>query len=200
MVKIINQTNGLKFLQHEAEMIERNTSYVDDEMTSVPAAFFQNKTNIVSIYLPNVTIIGENAFNGCTNLRMAVFPKVIDIGNNAFLNCVNLDTVVLFDSGDNGTIQPSTRPTIGISAFYGCTNLSTLYLGYTSSPEINATVASTFGNTLLNSTASTAGKIYVLTSTEVTNYKKAAAGAWSKNYLNNKLTASKYTGFPIINS
>ena len=48
-----------------------------------------------SIDLPNVTIIGMNAFQGCTSLTSINLPNVIHIYVQVFHGCTNLSTVII---------------------------------------------------------------------------------------------------------
>ena len=64
-----------------------------------------------------VTVIGDNAFQGCACLTAVTIPNTVTtIGSQAFLGCTSLATVMIPDSV-NG---------IGDFAFYGCSSLSSI--------------------------------------------------------------------------
>jgi hypothetical protein len=75
--------------------------------------FFRN-TNLKTISMPLVTIIGDNAFFGCTSLvSVENLNSVTSIGNYAFYGCTNLVSMEI----------PNSVTSIGNYAFFGCTNL-----------------------------------------------------------------------------
>ena len=90
---------------------------------AVPVDAFYNpntytgKGSLNSVILPSsVTIIGDNAFNGCTGLSgpFTLPPSVTSIGKDAYSWCNNL----------TGSLTiPSTVTSIGNSAFYRCEGL-----------------------------------------------------------------------------
>jgi hypothetical protein len=107
---------------------------------------FYERTSLVSVSLPEATVIGGNAFggtatyNGCTSLVSVNLPKATKIGANAFGGCTSLTSVSLPEAtvidplafgGCNGltsVILPKAT-VIGQFAFAYCTALSTITLG-----------------------------------------------------------------------
>ena len=88
-------------LQESVKEIESNT--------------FNECSNLVSIEMPGVTMIGESAFSGCSNLALTSLPSgVTEIDNYAFMGCEKLPLVSL----------PNSVESIGIEAFSGCSNLA----------------------------------------------------------------------------
>lgn len=79
---------------------------------------FQKHTELESLILPYVTIVGDNAFSGCTALTTADLPSVVQVGANAFAGCTALEE---WTAGEN-------LATIGSRAL-AQTALRTLNLG-----------------------------------------------------------------------
>jgi hypothetical protein len=77
-------------------------------------------TDVTSVTIPNsVTIIGDDAFNGCDRLTsVAIGSSVTSIGARAFSDCDLLTNVSI----------PNGVTVIGDSAFRGCQKLSTVEL------------------------------------------------------------------------
>lgn len=84
-----------------------------------------------------VSIIGNNAFNGCTTLKVIELPNSITtIGNNVFQACNNLESITMSDNLESigeysfqGTKLssisiPSTVNSIGIACFSECASLT----------------------------------------------------------------------------
>ena len=94
-----------------------NKSFVFTNATSVGTSAF-NSTKIVSINIPNVSIIYSEAFNNCKQLTTVTTSNLITtIQSSAFLDCSALTTIDL-----------SNVTTIQSSAFKNCTSLTTVDL------------------------------------------------------------------------
>ncbi len=52
---------------------------------------FQRHTELESLVMPYVTLVGDNAFSGCTALTTADLPSVVQVGENAFAGCTALE-------------------------------------------------------------------------------------------------------------
>ena len=102
---------------------------------------FNKKHTITSVTLPDIAIIGYNAFFDCKNLKIVDFfdnAGALLIGNQAFANCANLQTIKLSKTkliGDEvfanckkiANIKlPTSLDFIGIGAFYGCCALESI--------------------------------------------------------------------------
>lgn len=79
---------------------------------------FQKHTELESLVLPYVTLVGDNTFSGCTALTTADLPSVVQVGENAFAGCTALEE---WTAGEN-------LATIGSRAL-AQTALRTLVLG-----------------------------------------------------------------------
>lgn len=119
-----------------------------DRLKETGKSLFENCSGLEEvIFGTNLTIIGDRAFYGCTSLKNVEFPKgLTTIGESAFESCSSLNCMELpeglqtigirafFQSAlgekkstnkiENGTLTiPSTVQSIGMGAFYSCTNL-----------------------------------------------------------------------------
>lgn len=163
--------------------------------TIIKAGAFQSCTNLTTLNLPNVSTIETQAFENCTGLTSLTLPKILVIGSSAFKSCTSLESLTLYSTAN---VDQTTRGSILASAFTSCTNLRYLTLGYLTPPTIVATVANTFGGTILNNSkytptnASSTAWIHVPAGTADTYKSSAAAkgGKWGTNYLKPKITES----------
>jgi hypothetical protein len=79
---------------------------------------FRRCKSLETVNLPDVTYIGNYAFDQCTSLKTVNIPRVQTIGTAAFWQCTSLTTLYI----------PEVT-SIGHEAFEQCTSLTTLYLG-----------------------------------------------------------------------
>lgn len=124
---------------------------IPEGVESFGYASFKDCSNLVSITLPNsLCSIGERAFVGCVSLTSITIPsKVTYIGDEAFEYCYSLESLVVDDGnpkydsregcnaiiktstntlivGCKSTIIPDSITTLGISAFGGCSDLTSI--------------------------------------------------------------------------
>ena len=122
-----------------------------NSVETIGSSAFSGCSALTSLVLPNsVETIGDFAFSGCSSLTSLVIPNsVIEIGNAAFQNCSSLNRISVnannpvYDSregcnaiverasntlvvGCKETFIPNSVTSIGHSAFYGCSELTSL--------------------------------------------------------------------------
>ena len=124
---------------------------IPNSVTNIGMSAFYGCSALTSITIPNfVTSIGNNAFSGCSALTSITIPNsVTSIGNYAFISCESLTSMMVesgntvYDTRENcnaiietasktliagcqSTTIPNSVTSIGGSAFYGCSSLTSL--------------------------------------------------------------------------
>lgn len=89
------------------------TNYYSAEVTSTPAQVLRDQTSLVSITMPNCTILEYVILRGCTALKYVDCPSVWRVQQEAFALCSALEKVDL----------PMLRY-ISAKSFQNCTSLS----------------------------------------------------------------------------
>jgi len=126
---------------------------IPSSVISIGSYAFFECSNLSSVIIPNkVTSIGSMAFDGCTKLSSLTIPQSVKtIGSRAFSDCPNLTRILveenntIYDSRENSnaiieketnklisgcqnTIIPNSVTCISGTAFWGCKNLSHLFI------------------------------------------------------------------------
>lgn len=130
--------NGNTGFPTPKQYLDSGTPYTeidDGTIVKVRAYAFYHSISLERVDLPNVTSVGDNAFDWCLNMTSANMPKVTTLGANAFKACSKLET---FNSG--------ALTTIGEAAFTGCTQLTEIDLS-----AVTSIGKSAFANTGLTS-------------------------------------------------
>ena len=141
-------------------LVERSLTTITTNASSVGDYAFYHYTNLIAVNMPNVTMIGARAFEGCTNLEINQFPQGITyIGPFGFNECLKLMPTSL-PSGltviEQRTFRlcnrlaittlPTSITQINTAAFYGC--LAIPYLDFSNFTHIPVLEnESAFGNT-----------------------------------------------------
>ena len=124
---------------------------IPNSVTSIGNFVFTNCSSLTSVEIPNsVTSIGYSAFYHCTSLTSIEIPNsVTSIGDDAFSLCSSLEQIIVdsgntvYDSRDNcnaiiktntnilvlgckNTVIPNSVTSIGYSAFYYCSGLTSI--------------------------------------------------------------------------
>ena len=124
---------------------------IPNSMIEIESALFYGCTSLISITIPNsVTSIGASTFYGCSSLNSITIPKSVrSIESGSFNGCSSLNSIIvengnlIYDSRDNSnaiietrsntlivgcknSIIPESVTSIGNSAFYGCTGLTSI--------------------------------------------------------------------------
>lgn len=117
-----------------------HTVYLPDTLTRIGNGSFSNCASLVNVTLPtSLTTIDNNAFNGCASLEIKdlSLPNLEVLGNNAF-NTVKISkvsnlgkiTTINPNIGDKSVLReitlPNTIKTIGNQTFQGCSALETI--------------------------------------------------------------------------
>ena len=98
--------------------------------SSIRANFFENKSKLVNVVMPNVTSIGNSAFSGCASLALTSLPNgITSINQGTFYQCEKLALTSL----------PSGVANIGNHAFTNCNKIPYLdFSEFTQIPTVSS--------------------------------------------------------------
>ncbi|MCL2244411.1 MAG: leucine-rich repeat domain-containing protein [Treponema sp.] len=122
---------------------------IPSSVTSIGSSAFWECSGLTSIIIPSSVIsIGSNAFSFCSGLTSITIPSsVTSIGSNAFISCSGLTSITVESgntiyrsegnciirianneliAGCKNSIIPSSVTSIGGSAFWGCSGLTSI--------------------------------------------------------------------------
>ena len=119
--------DGNLFTKHKSVLMlyakgKENTEYVIPyTVTQIKERAFADSKNLTKVVIPDgVSRIKDSTFSGCVSLREITIPdSVTGIQDYAFYNCVSLTSIVI----------PNGVGYISRSIFENCSNLSSIYLG-----------------------------------------------------------------------
>ena len=138
-----------------------------------------NNSELTSINLTGVKIIGSGAFYNCDHLNTIVAPDLEKIGDSAFVNMNNWN--YSFDQSTISLSFPELK-IVGLNAFYGVKGLKSIDI-----PKVERIEEGAF-----NYTGSNSGRI---TNVSVPNCKYIGNNAFSETY-----TTGSNTSYRILNS
>ena len=99
---------------------------------------FEKDTYLQTVYLPNCTSVGEQAFALCTNLTSVYMPNCVNLGSAAFSGCTKLENINIENIKElKGSVLTSTKISsislpncilLSGNVFELCMQLSDIYL------------------------------------------------------------------------
>ena len=206
---------------------------IPNSVTKLGESAFRECAGLASIEIPNsVTEIGSTAFYECVGLtNITISNSVTDIGNEAFCKCTELANIVVdenntvYDSRDNcnaviekntnklvfgckNTTIPNNVTSIGDSAFYECTGLTSITIPSSVTSIGNSAFSGCTGLTSITIPSSVTrigrstfyectGLTSIMIPSSVTSIDSWAFGGWTSNQTINCEDLSKPSGWKI---
>lgn len=159
--------NDFNYKQKPFEGLSINKINFGDEVKHIPAYLFNSLPNLTEVRVPNSTeSIGDDAFSNCSSLNSIKLGKSLSsLGYRVFWDCPELSSITIhpgnttFDSRDEcnaiiestsntllfgckNTTIPHSVTSIGSSAFYKCSGLTSLNIP----PSVKTIESSAFSN------------------------------------------------------
>ena len=108
---------------------EIHSLIIEDGVTEISGSAFSGCSGLTSLTIPNsVTSIGGSAFSGCSGLTSIQ----VESGNQKYDSRNNCNAIIdnnnQLIAGCRNTIIPNSVTSIGTSAFYGCSGLTSITL------------------------------------------------------------------------
>lgn len=114
------QKEGTRVLNRTVALANARERYiVDADYNILEDETFKNNIRIRDVELPNVEVIGREAFYSCSALWRGTFPRVLVIREGAFANCSNLKRAE----------YPDTLRELEREAFYKCKRMKSIDFG-----------------------------------------------------------------------
>ena len=150
-VDVVIPTTVREIADHAFSNVKIETVKIPDSVTIIDGRAFFDCSNLTNVTIGNsVTSIGDWAFSKCKSLTSIIIPdSVTSIGAGAFFECSSLTSIVVdennskYDSRNNcnaiienssntlifgckNTTIPDGVTSIGVGAFFGCSNLTSI--------------------------------------------------------------------------
>ena len=160
-----------------------NPNYLEN---TIGSNVFNGCTGLTSITIPSsFKSIGANAFQN-SGITSIVLPETITLGNGIFTNLTNLTSITF--SGNNADY---TNNTIGVNAFKGCSNLTTITIpSAIASIGQDAFLNSGITSIILPETITLGNGIF----TNLTNLTSVTFSGNNPDYINNIIGANAFYG------
>ena len=206
---------------------------IPDSVTEIGESAFRECIGLTSVTIPNsVTKIGRMAFYECVGLTNITIPNsVTDIDNEAFCKCTELANIVVdenntvYDSRDNcnaviekntnklvfgckNTTIPNNVTSIGDTAFFECTGLTSITIPSSVTSIGNSAFSGCTGLTSITIPSSVTrigrstfyectGLTSIMIPSSVTSIDSWAFGGWTSNQTINCEVSPKPSGWKI---